>query len=50
MARHGKGVNILFFDSSVRNTRAKDLWSLPWHRQYDVNTASSLVGFPDWMN
>ena len=38
--RHGKGVNILYFDSSVRNTRAKDLWSLPWSKGYDVNAAA----------
>ena len=47
IARHGQGVNILFFDSSVRNARAKDLWSLPWHQNY--NAAPNLV-FPDWMN
>ena len=50
IARHGKGVNILYFDSSVRNTRAKDLWSLPWSKGYDVNAAAKVVGFPDWMN
>jgi prepilin-type N-terminal cleavage/methylation domain-containing protein/prepilin-type processing-associated H-X9-DG protein len=48
--RHGKGVNILYFDGSVRYTRAKDLWSLPWSKGYDVNAAASAVGFPDWMN
>jgi len=48
--RHGKGVNILYFDSSVRNTRAKDLWSLPWSEGYDVNAAAQDVGFPGWMN
>jgi prepilin-type N-terminal cleavage/methylation domain-containing protein/prepilin-type processing-associated H-X9-DG protein len=47
--RHGKGVNLLYFDASVRNTRAKDLWSLPWHREYDVAAASKIV-FPAWMN
>ena len=50
MKRHGRGVNILYFDSSVRNTRAKDLWSLPWSKGYDVNAAASAIGFPDWMN
>jgi prepilin-type N-terminal cleavage/methylation domain-containing protein/prepilin-type processing-associated H-X9-DG protein len=50
LARHGKGVNVLFFDGSVRNTRARDLWSLPWHQQYDVNFAARNIGFPDWMN
>jgi prepilin-type N-terminal cleavage/methylation domain-containing protein/prepilin-type processing-associated H-X9-DG protein len=47
--RHGKGVNILYFDSSVRNTRAKDLWGLPWCRNYDVSQSAGIV-FPDWMN
>ena len=50
MARHGKGVNILFFDSSVRYSRPKDLWNLPWHKEYDVNAAALNIGFPDWMN
>jgi prepilin-type N-terminal cleavage/methylation domain-containing protein/prepilin-type processing-associated H-X9-DG protein len=48
--RHGQGVNILYFDSSVRNTRARDLWSLPWSKGYDVNAAAQVVGFPAWMN
>jgi prepilin-type processing-associated H-X9-DG protein len=47
--RHGKGVNVLYFDGSVRNTRAKDLWSLPWHQNYHVAAAGRIV-FPDWMN
>ena len=47
IARHGKGMNIVYFDGSVNNVRAKDLWSLPWHKNY--NTAPNLV-FPDWMN
>jgi prepilin-type N-terminal cleavage/methylation domain-containing protein/prepilin-type processing-associated H-X9-DG protein len=49
IARHAKGVNVLFFDSSVRYSRAKDLWSLSWHREYDVNAVTNIV-FPDWMN
>jgi prepilin-type processing-associated H-X9-DG protein len=48
MARHGKGVNILFFDASVRYSSAKDLWSLPWHKGYDINAVN--VTFPGWMN
>jgi prepilin-type N-terminal cleavage/methylation domain-containing protein/prepilin-type processing-associated H-X9-DG protein len=47
--RHGKGVNVLFFDCSVRYSRAKDLWGLPWSKGYDVNAATNIV-FPDWMN
>jgi prepilin-type N-terminal cleavage/methylation domain-containing protein/prepilin-type processing-associated H-X9-DG protein len=46
--RHGKGVNILFFDSSVRNTHARDLWQLPWHKGYDA--AKETSAFPAWMN
>lgn len=47
--RHAKGVNILYMDDSVRNTRAKDLWGLPWHRDYNPAAASNIV-FPSWMN
>jgi prepilin-type processing-associated H-X9-DG protein len=50
MARHGRGVNVLYFDGSARNTRAKELWTLPWHRKFDVNYAAGNIGFPDWMN
>jgi prepilin-type N-terminal cleavage/methylation domain-containing protein/prepilin-type processing-associated H-X9-DG protein len=49
LARHGNGVNVLFFDASVRRTRAKDLWGLPWNRQYDVSAAAGIV-FPGWMD
>ena len=47
MFRHGKGVNMLFFDSSVSNVRAKDLWSLPWHQGWVTVTG---MQFPAWMN
>ncbi len=49
LARHTKGVNVLFFDSSVRYSRAKDLWSLSWSKDYDPSAASQ-VPFPQWMN
>jgi prepilin-type N-terminal cleavage/methylation domain-containing protein/prepilin-type processing-associated H-X9-DG protein len=49
IARHAKGVNILFFDSSVRYSRAKDLWQLPWHKDWDFGAASHTT-FPGWMN
>jgi len=48
-ARHGKGINLLFFDSSVRPVRAKDLWKLKWHREFDVDYYAR-VKFPAWMN
>ena len=47
IARHGKGVNIVYFDGSVNNVRVKDLWGLPWHQNY---TAAPNLVFPDWMN
>ena len=48
-ARHAKGVNSLFFDSSVRYSRAKDLWQFPWHKNWDSGAAASNT-FPGWMN
>ena len=49
-ARHGKSLNLLFFDNSVSPRRPKELWGLPWSRGFDVNYASQNIGFPDWMN
>ena len=49
IARHSKGVNALFFDGSVRHLRARELWLLPWHKDWDSNAASKQP-FPDWMN
>jgi prepilin-type N-terminal cleavage/methylation domain-containing protein/prepilin-type processing-associated H-X9-DG protein len=46
--RHGRGINVLYFDGSVRFTEAKALWMLPWNQGYDMNAAAS-VQFPDWM-
>jgi prepilin-type N-terminal cleavage/methylation domain-containing protein/prepilin-type processing-associated H-X9-DG protein len=47
--RHGKGVNVQFFDGSVRRVRTRDLWGLPWNNQYDVSAATNIT-FPGWMN
>ena len=49
LARHTKGVNIIYLDGSVRHSRAKDLWQLPWHKDWNYASASGLT-FPDWMN
>jgi prepilin-type N-terminal cleavage/methylation domain-containing protein/prepilin-type processing-associated H-X9-DG protein len=49
LIRHDKGVNIVFLDGSVRHSRAKDLWQLPWHKDWNYAAVSSYV-FPDWMN
>ena len=49
--RHSKGINLLYFDSSVRYARARELWGLPWNKEFDVNYASSQGPnfFPAWM-
>lgn len=47
MWRHGNGVNVVFFDGSVRHQRARKLWFLRWHRTYDVNYPSAAGYFPD---
>jgi prepilin-type N-terminal cleavage/methylation domain-containing protein/prepilin-type processing-associated H-X9-DG protein len=46
--RHAEGVNIVFFDSSVRYSRAKMLWQLPWHKDWNVTNETTV--FPSWMN
>jgi prepilin-type processing-associated H-X9-DG protein len=50
MARHAQGVNVLFFDGSVRYQRAKDLWNLYWNSNYDISYAATHIQFPSWMN
>jgi len=49
IARHDKGVNVLFFDGSVRYARAKTLWNFYWHNQYDTTYAATHIQFPAWM-
>jgi prepilin-type N-terminal cleavage/methylation domain-containing protein len=48
MARHAKGIEVLMFDGSVKNSRARDLWRLKWHRQFDT-TYYAKMNFPAWM-
>ena len=49
--RHGRGINVLFFDGSVRYQHARDLWKLPWHKTFDVNYVATQPNtfFPPWM-
>jgi RNA polymerase sigma factor (sigma-70 family) len=49
IARHNKGINLLFFDGSARYERDRDLWNLPWNNNYDVFYAASNIQFPAWM-
>ena len=48
IARHARGINLVFVDGSVRYRAARELWALPWHRQFDVNYYQQVT-FPGWM-
>lgn len=53
--RHNGSVNILFMDGSVRKVDLKELWTLKWHRTYNVNGRWTIAGhvlpgnWPLWM-
>ncbi len=51
IARHARGIQLLFFDGSARYKRARELWSLPWNKEFDINYAASQGPnfFPAWM-
>ncbi len=48
MQRHGKGIQLLFFDGSARAVRTRQLWRLPWHREFNREHYGK-VRFPGWM-
>ena len=55
MDRHGKGINLLFADSSVRNVGVKELWTLKWHvtyQRYNTTVWSQFIGNQNysWLN
>jgi len=49
--RHGKGVNVNFFDGSVRKQTVRSLWILKWHNSFDIDFAARQgpTYFPTWM-
>jgi len=51
--RHGNGqTNCLFMDWSVRAVGLKQLWTLKWHKEFDINgpwTKSHNPNWPEWM-
>ncbi len=51
MMRHNKGIQVLTFDGSARYRRVRELWTLPWHREFDADFAArqSPTFFPTWM-
>ena len=50
--RHKMAINSAFMDWSVRRVPLKELWSLKWHRKFDLGNEKTLPGYvwPDWMN
>ena len=51
MVRHGKGIEMLMFDGSVRPQRPRQIWRLYWHKTFDVTYADRQGPsfFPGWM-
>jgi len=53
--RHGGFVNSLFMDWSARKVGLKELWTLKWHRSYNINGQWTKAGgatsgkWPQWM-
>jgi prepilin-type N-terminal cleavage/methylation domain-containing protein/prepilin-type processing-associated H-X9-DG protein len=46
--RHGKGINMVFFDGSTRRVRPKQIWRMKWHKEYNETTAYPTT--PSWLN
>jgi prepilin-type processing-associated H-X9-DG protein len=53
--RHDGGINMLFMDGSLRKVGLKELWTLKWHRQYNMANRWTRAGgvrpedWPEWM-
>jgi prepilin-type N-terminal cleavage/methylation domain-containing protein len=53
--RHGGFLNGNFCDSSVRKIGLKELWTLKWHKSYNINGPWTKAGgaeaadWPDWL-
>lgn len=53
--RHGGYVNVMFLDWSVRGVGLKELWTLKWHRDYNIDGPWTKAGgvlpadWPQWM-
>ena len=45
--RHAGFVNSSFCDFSARRVGLKELWTLKWHRRYDIDAPPPV--WPDWM-
>lgn len=50
VARHGKGINVAYFDHSVRSTTSpKQIWRMKWHRSYQRHGHERTKNFPAWL-
>jgi prepilin-type processing-associated H-X9-DG protein len=50
MVRHGKGINMNFYDGSTRHVKIRKLWYLPWHRTFRLDYPDTQLGyFQAWM-
>ena len=55
--RHKAKINMVFADLSVRPIGLKELWTLRWHRSFNIansytmagNSGKPYTGWPDWM-
>ena len=53
--RHNAAVNSAFLDWSVRKADLKELWTLKWHKNYDIHGHWTIAGgvqkddWPEWM-
>jgi len=53
--RHSAGINGLFADTSVRKIGLKELWTLKWHRKFNLTGPWTTLGgvkpgdWPEWM-
>ena len=45
MNRHNGYINGLFLDWSARRIGLKELWTLKWHREFDINGPWTIAGF-----
>ena len=47
MDRHNGGIQVVFLDASVRSVTIRELWTLKWNRNFDINNRVSREDF-DW--
>ncbi len=49
ISRHGKNMNMVFMDGSVRSLRPWKVWNLKWSQQYKDDYGYPANWFPGWM-